>query len=237
MTLSKSLRLESVMILAAGRGERMRPLTDTIPKPLLPVAGKPLVEHHIERLVAAGFKHVVLNTAHLGRQIEDCLGDGSRFGIEIDYSREGEGRALETGGGIFRALPVLRGQVFAVINGDVWSDYDLAQLHQRAATLRHTDLAHLVMVDNPEHNPGGDFCLNDERLTDSGCRDRLTFSGISAFHKDFFKDAPGGAFPLAPMLRDAMMRQRVSGEHFTGLWVDVGTPQRLQMIENLQQAV
>jgi len=228
--------VKSAMILAAGRGERMRPLTDRVPKPLLMVGDKPLVEHHILRLINAGFDHIVLNTAHLGEQIEACLGDGSRFGIDIDYSREGQGQALETDGGIYKALDLLRGEVFAVINGDVWSDFDLGRLNLNPLFNQKALAAHLVMVKNPEHNTAGDFCLVKGRVAVDGCNERLTFSGMSLFHRDFFKKAKGGAFPLAPMLRDAMGQKQVSGELHDGLWVDVGTPERLEMVNNMLEA-
>lgn len=220
------------MILAAGRGERMRPLTDHTPKPLLDVDGKPLIVHHIERLAAAGFRRLVINHAHLGRLIEDALGDGSRWGVEIRYSPEG--KALETGGGIFKALPLLGSGPFLVVNGDVWTDVDFAQLR-----MAEGQLAHLVLVDNPPHNPSGDFALNDGRLLPEGspC---YTFSGIGIYHPELFRDCLPGAFPLAPMLRAAMDQGLVSGEHHGGHWVDIGTPERLQALDrmlNLETAV
>jgi MurNAc alpha-1-phosphate uridylyltransferase len=224
--------LTSVIILAAGRGERMRPLTDVTPKPLLPVAGKPLIEHHIEKLAGAGFRKIVINTAHLGDQIETMVGDGSRFGVQIDYSREGQGKALETGGGIFRALPLLEGKAFAVVNGDVWTDYTFNNLHKHARLAEQGLTAHLVLVDNPPHHLNGDFCLQDQRLV-SDCDQRLTFSGISVFHRDFFRDSRPGAFPLAPMLFDTIACGQISGEHHRGRWIDVGTPQRLAQLDKL----
>ena len=215
-------RVPSVaMILAAGRGERMRPLTDHTPKPLLPVAGKPLIVWHIERLARAGFVRVVINHAHLGQQIEAALGDGSTWGVDIHYSAEGEGQALETGGGIFNALPLLGDTAFVVVNGDVWCDIDPAGLQ-----LAEGDLAQLVLVDNPSHNPGGDFSLHDGRVSDDGSQ-RLTFSGIGLYHPALFAGCTAGAFPLAPLLRDAMRANRVGGLHHVGEWVDVGTPERL----------
>jgi len=208
------------MILAAGRGERMRPLTDCTPKPLLPVAGRPLIEYHIEALVKAGFKELVINHAHLGEQIEVALGDGQRWGINILYSPELAG-ALETGGGIFNALPLLGDAPFVVINGDVWTDYDLNHL----AIPKHK-LAHLVLVNNPEHHPDGDFSLSKDGLcSDDG--KRLTFSGIGVYQSALFADCQSGSFPLAPILKRAMAQGKVSGEYYAGKWVDVGTPQRL----------
>jgi len=213
------------MILAAGRGERMRPLTDETPKPLLPVGGRPLIVWQIERLARAGIRDLVINHAHLGQMIETALGDGAAWGVRIRYSAEGEGRALETGGGIFRALPLLGDGPFLVVNGDIWSDIDLAGLE-----LAEGDLAHLVMVDNPPHHPAGDFHLAGDRLYAEG-EPRLTFSGIGVYRRGLFADCQPGAFPLAPLLRTAMHLGRVGGVHHTGQWVDVGTPQRLVEIE------
>ena len=209
------------MILAAGRGERMRPLTDHTPKPLLEVAGKPLIVWHIERLAAAGIRDLVINHAHLGAQIEQRLGDGSAWQVRIRYSAEGEGRALETGGGIFRALPLLGEAPFLVVNADVWCDLDFA-----VPWLAGDDLAHLVLVDNPAHNPDGDFALAGDRVQREG-RSRLTFSGIGVYRAALFSGCSPGAFPLAPLLREAMDAGRVSGMHHRGQWSDIGTPQRL----------
>jgi MurNAc alpha-1-phosphate uridylyltransferase len=209
------------MILAAGRGERMRPLTDQTPKPLLKVCGKPLIQYHIEALRDAGFRELVVNHAHLGNQIVERLGDGAQFGVHIDYSAEAEG-ALETGGGIKQALPLLGEQPFLVINGDIWTDYPYQQLYREPE-----GLAHLVLIDNPPHHPEGDFQLNGRRLTVEGNR-KLTFSGIGLYQPDLFADSPDGAFPLAPLLRGAMQAGQVSGEYFQGRWLDIGTPQRLE---------
>lgn len=211
------------MILAAGRGERMRPLTDHTPKPLLPVAGRPLIVWHIERLARAGIRDLVVNHAHLGEQIESRLGDGATWGVRIRYSAEGT--ALETGGGIFHALPLLDGRPFLVINGDVWSDIDLGALRIASA-----DLAHLVMVENPAHHPLGDFRLSGGRLYAEG-EPRLTFGGVGVYRRGLFDGCTPGAFPLAPLLRSAMRAGRVGGELHRGQWVDVGTPQRLAEIE------
>lgn len=210
------------MILAAGRGERMRPLTDHTPKPLLLVGGKPLIVWHIERLVASGIRHLVINHAHLGEQIERALGDGSQWDAQIRYSPEGEGQALETGGGIHRALPMLGDDPFLVVNGDVWVNVDYAEL-----TLRASCLAHLVLVENPSHNPDGDFHLDPHGLVLAEGSPRLTFSGVGVYHPALFADCLPGAFPLAPLLRQAMQAGRVSGQHYDGAWVDVGTPARL----------
>ncbi len=213
------------MILAAGRGERMRPLTDTTPKPLLKVAGKALIEYHIEALVRAGVRHLVVNHAHLGKQLVDFLGDGGRWGVSIAFSAEPDG-ALETGGGIYRALPLLGGGPFWVVNGDVWTDYPFASVSMSADTL-----AHLVMVNNPPHHQQGDFLLDHARLRSNGVGARLTFSGIGLYRPELFAACPDGAFPLAPLLRQAMAGGKVSGEHYAGRWLDIGTPQRLQDLD------
>jgi len=217
------------MILAAGRGERMRPLTDHTPKPLLQVGGRALIEYHLNAVAAAGITEVVINHAHLGEQIEAVLGDGHHYGVTISYSHERE--ALETGGGIFKALPLL-GDTFLVVNGDIWCDYDYTQLPRELS-----GLAHLLLVDNPEHNPEGDFVLTDGVVSSSG-GDRLTFSGIGLYRAELFAGCEAGAFPLAPMLREAMGRGMVSGEFYGGRWVDVGTPQRLAELDRaLRSAV
>ncbi|MEA2079028.1 MAG: nucleotidyltransferase family protein, partial [Pseudomonadota bacterium] len=181
------------MILAAGRGERMRPLTDQTPKPLLEIGGKPLLQYHIEALRDAGFRELVVNHAHLGDQIVERLGDGAQFGVHIDYSAEAEG-ALETGGGIKRALPLLGEQPFLVINGDIWTDYPYQHLCREPE-----GLAHLVLIVNPPHHPDGDFQLDGRRVT-AGGKEKLTFSGIGLYQPDLFADSPNGAFPLAPLL-------------------------------------
>ncbi|KHD07564.1 mannose-1-phosphate guanylyltransferase [Candidatus Thiomargarita nelsonii] len=214
------------MILAAGRGERMRPLTDSIPKPLLKVGGQCLIEYHIKRLVMAGLREIVINHAHLGEQIEQTLGNGQTYGADLRYSPEGI--ALETGGGIYKALPLLGKAPFLVINGDVWCDYPLNQLCHHSLT----GLAHLILVNNPAHHPKGDFCLINNRISQNGTP-RLTFSGIGLYHPDLFKDCQAGAFPLAPLLIKAMQAGLVSGEHYQGEWIDVGTPDRLERLEQM----
>jgi MurNAc alpha-1-phosphate uridylyltransferase len=219
------------MILAAGRGERMRPLTDTTPKPLLRIGGQTLIEHHIHALVRAGITELVINHAHLGEQIAHALGDGSAYGVAIQYSPEGEA-ALETGGGIFKALPLLGEAPFLVVNADIWTDFDYAGLPQDIDAL-----AHLVMVDNPPQHPGGDFSLSEGRLSRQGPA-MLTYSGMGIYRPELFADCTPGAFPLAPLLRAAMDEGRVTGEHFTGSWFDIGTPERLadvnEVVINLQ---
>ena len=213
------------MILAAGRGERMRPLTDRTPKALLRVGGQTLIEHHIHALVRAGITELVINHAHLGEQIVRALGDGAAYGVAIRYSPE-TGAALETGGGIFNALPLLGAAPFLVVNADIWTDYDFTGLP------RDIDgLAHLVMVDNPPQHPGGDFSLSAGRLAQRGPA-MLTFSGIGVYRPALFEGCAGGAFPLAPVLRQAMDAGQVSGEHYTGRWYDIGTPQRLAQISD-----
>ena len=221
----------SAMILAAGRGERMRPLTDHTPKPLLPVGGKPLIVWHIERLVAAGFDRIVINHAHLGAEIEAALGDGSRWNAAIAYSREDE--ALETAGGIATALPLIEGAAFPVVNGDVYCEFGFARLRAVCEALATgADLAHLVLVDNPEHHPNGDFALDTGRVHLMPHPSRLTFSGIGVYRRELFAaTAPGARAPLAPLLRAAIADNRVGGERFPGLWVDVGTPERLRQLD------
>ena len=213
-----------VMILAAGRGERMRPLSDTVPKPLLEAGGKPLIVHLIERLGRAGFHDLVINHSHLGEQIERYLGDGGRHGARIRYSHEAGG-GLETGGGIFKALPLIDTDPFVVINGDIWTDFPFGRLPTRLE-----GLAHLVLVDNPPQHPQGDFALRDGRVYADG-EARLTFSGIGVYARELFADCRPGKFPLAPLLRAAMARTQVSGELYTGDWRDVGTPQRLEELD------
>lgn len=223
------------MLLAAGRGERMRALTDHTPKPLLEAGGKALIVWHIERLVNAGIVELVINHAHLGVQIEAALGDGSRFGAHIRYSPEVY--ALETAGGIGNALHLLGGEPFAVINSDIFCDYDYARLPGWARTLQaNQDMAHLVLVDNPPHHPDGDFCLEGVRIRNSACgipqSAVLTFSGIGIYRPALFEDIPrGGVAPLAPLLRAQITLGRVSGEHHGGLWMDVGTPERLTELD------
>lgn len=213
------------MILAAGRGERMRPLTDHTPKPLLKAGGRALIEYHIGHLVAAGITDLVINHAHLGDQIEAALGDGSRYGATIRYSDEGT--ALETAGGIFKALPLLGDEPFVVVNGDVWSDYPFAHLPEGIS-----GLAHLVLVDNPPQHPNGDFALIGGHVAAEG-EEKLTFSGISILSPKLFDGCSPGAFPLAPLLRQAMAKGLVSGEHYRGRWFDIGTPQRLQQLDDM----
>ena len=218
------------MILAAGRGERMRPLTDHCPKPLLPAADKPLIVYHLERLAAAGFRDIVINHAHLGEQLVAALGDGTRWGLSITWSPEPVG-ALETAGGIVRALAHLNDGndgPFLVINGDIYCDWPI---HPHA--LANNDQAHLVLVDNPPQHPTGDFVLTDDRVSDkSDSASTHTFAGIGFYRPSLFQNLVAGeAAKLAPLLRAAMTQGRVSGEHHTGRWEDVGTPERLALLD------
>ncbi len=211
------------VILAAGRGERLRPLTDHIPKPMIEVGGKPLLDHHLAALAAAGITRCVVNVAHLGDQIEAHLSRSPCFGIEVIISREPPG-ALETGGGLRQALTLLAPAPFMVLNGDILCDFDLQRLCGRPQ-----GLAHLVLVSNPPANPGGDFCLNGEHVSNAPAP-RLTFSGIGVYLPALFDDAPAEArFPLTPLLRRAADRGLVSGEQHGGRWFDIGTPERLAL--------
>jgi MurNAc alpha-1-phosphate uridylyltransferase len=208
------------MILAAGRGERMRPLTDRVPKPLLEVHGKPLIQYHIEKLAHAGISRIVINLAWLGSMIRDRLKDGSEFGVRIEYSEESPS-ALETAGGIFRALPLLGAAPFLVMNGDIFTDYPVA--HAALAPGRD---AHVVLVPNPPQHAGGDFGLEHGVALPSAPL-RYTFSGVAVYRPQFFADCVDGAFPLKPLLLRSMSAQRCSAELYTGIWEDVGTPERL----------
>lgn len=208
----------TAMILAAGLGSRMRPLTDNRPKPLLEVGGKALIVWHIERLKQAGFTDIVINVAYLGYQIMEYLGDGSKFGVNIVFSDEQNEGALETAGGIVKALPNLS-ETFLVVNGDVWTEYDF----QSNFNLDEAILAHLILVPNPKHNLKGDFLL-------SGTVQKYTFSGIGYYRKEMFKHLNYGKAPLAPLLFDAIEDQKLTTELYQGEWYDIGTPERLQML-------
>jgi MurNAc alpha-1-phosphate uridylyltransferase len=218
------------MILAAGRGERMRPLTDTTPKPLLRAGGKPLIVWLIERLVRAGVRELIVNVSHLGRLIETELGNGSAFGAHIDYSHETE--PLETAGGIAWALPLLGAGPFMVVNSDVYSDYDFSALARCAPQLTAQGrLAHMVMVDNPAHHPVGDFCLKGDVLSRDGAP-RLTFSGYGLYHPALFGlIVRGEKKQLTSVLEQPMAEGRITGEHYRGWWSDIGTPQRLAELD------
>lgn len=220
------------MILAAGRGERMRPLTDVCPKPLLEVGGKPLIVWHIERLALAGFHDIVINHAHLGSLIEAALGTGRTWGVQIQYSPERE--ALETAGGIAQALGLLGDAPFLVVNGDVFCDLDFRGFAARALTRMTTRgaYAHLALVPNPAHHTAGDFALSAEGAVTSEGEARLTFSGVGVYRPELFAGiVPGERAKLAPILRDAIAANRVSGELLDGRWIDVGTPERLRELD------
>lgn len=212
------------MLLAAGRGERMRPLTDSLPKPLVPVAGKPLIGYHLEALARAGIREVVINLSWLGPQLRAALGDGAAYGLSLTYSDEGP-VPLETGGGIFRALPLLGPGPFLVVNADIWTDIDFGTL-----ALEPGALAHLVLVANPDHNPRGDFGLDGDRVVnrDTG---RHTYSGVGVYGSEFFAGCTAGRFPLLPLLNRAIDAERVRGELHRGAWSDVGTAARLAALE------
>lgn len=212
------------MILAAGKGQRMRPLTEHMPKALLEVGGKSLIRYQIDRLVEAGVTEIAINHAEHGGQIESVLGDGKQFGASIRYSGEGT-EALETGGGILKALPLLGRGPFIVVNADVWSDFPYARLKKPPEAL-----AHLVLVDNPRHHLGGDFALVRGRVSLTGWP-KLTFSGIGVYRSELFDDCQPGRFTLSAVLRRAISRGLVSGEHHRGFWMDIGTPERLTELQ------
>lgn len=215
------------MILAAGRGERMRPLTDHTPKPLLPAAGKPLIEHTIVQLVAGGFTEIIINHAHLGFQIEERLGDGEHLGAIIHYSPEGE-QALETAGGIINALPLLGTEPFLVVNGDIATDFPFASLRHQAV-----GLAHLVLVVNPPHHPHGDFALDGSGWVREDGGEKFTFSGVGVYRPELFDGLDPGIRKLAPILHQAMAVKQVTGQVHAGFWMDIGTPERLSALDAL----
>lgn len=226
--------MRRAMILAAGRGERLRPLTDDIPKPLIPVAGKPLIVYHLENLASMGITDIVINVSHQAKKIQDSLGSGDAFGVNIHYSIEPETGGLETGGGIFKALPLLGEEPFIVVSGDVWTDYPFAKL------LRPLDkLAHLVLVDNPWHHPQGDFYLSEQGLMkniEGGVTTR-NFAGIGLYHPKLFAHCKPGIFPLAPLLKEAINQQMISGEYYSGRWVNVGTLKCLNEAQTLAMQI
>lgn len=215
------------MILAAGRGERMRPLTDHTPKPLLKAAGKPLIEYTIEALVTAGISDIVINLAHLGKQIQSHLEDGSRYQANILYSDEGE-TGLETAGGIKKALPLLGDKPFLVVNGDISCDFPLQNLINKDC-----DLAHLVLVNNPPHHTAGDFSLDSQAIVSAEGFPKYTYSGIGLYHPDLFANLEQGKSALAPLLKNAMQEKRITGELHQGFWMDIGTPERLDELNIL----
>ncbi len=232
MSRISSPTIPKAFILAAGRGERMRPLTDHTPKPLLAVGGKSLIEYHLLALAQAGIREVVINLGWLGAQIRDTLGDGAAYGLSIAYSDEGW-PALETGGGIHHALPLLGPAPFLVLNGDVYCDYPLTELRRCAEQLPPQDRAHVLLVPNPEHHPDGDFAMNAQRVVEpaAALSSKFTFSGISVLRPELFAGRSSGAFGLAPLLRAAAAQQQVGATLHRGLWSDVGTTQRLAALE------
>lgn len=211
------------MVLAAGRGERLRPLTDRMPKPLLVVRGKPLIAWHLEALARAGVREVVINLSWLGDSIRNTVGTGERYGLQVQYSQEPAG-ALEVGGGIFQALPLLGTAPFIVVNGDTYTELDFARLSAAPGAL-----AHLVLVPNPVHHPRGDFAFQGGKVLESG-EPRYTYSGIGVYHPELFAQCAAGRFPLLPLLRAAIAARRLSGELYAGLWTDVGTAERLEVL-------
>ncbi len=216
------------MILAAGRGERMRPLTDKMPKSMLEVNGKPLIQYHVENLVQAGIVDIVINHAFFGEHIEAYLKDGKALGANIAYSAEGD-QPLETAGGIVKALPLLGDKPFVTVNADIWTDFPFQNLFggtNGQPNHQADHLTHIILVDNPEHNAKGDFALSDGKVINQG-QPMLTFSGISVFTPEFFKDCSSGSTPLVPILRQASSQGRLSGSHYKGRWQDIGTPERL----------
>jgi MurNAc alpha-1-phosphate uridylyltransferase len=218
------------MLLAAGRGERMRPVTDSLPKPLVPVAGRPLITWHLAALARAGIHEVVINLSWLGEQLRAALGDGSRYGVRISFSEEGP-VALETGGGIFRALPLLGPAPFLVVNADIWTDIDFARL-----ALDPGAHAHLVLIPNPPHHPRGDFGLEADLVVNRDS-DRFTYSGVGVYHPEFFAGCSGERFPLLPLLNRGIAARLVRGEVHRGQWCDVGTPERLANLEERVRAL
>jgi N-acetyl-alpha-D-muramate 1-phosphate uridylyltransferase len=213
------------MLLAAGRGERMRPLTDSCPKPLLKVAGKPLIQWHLERLAQAGIREVVINLSWLGDLIANALGDGSKYGLAIQYSRE-PWPPLETGGGLVQALPLLGEGPFLLVNGDVFTDMDFTRLR-----IAQGDVAQLVLVPNPEHHKTGDFWLNEQGRISTTGGERLTYSGVALLRPEFFAGATPGRFPLLPWLLRALDAGRLGGQRHSGVWLDIGTPERLAQLD------
>jgi MurNAc alpha-1-phosphate uridylyltransferase len=216
------------MVLAAGRGERMRPLTDDTPKPLLKAGGASLIEHRLKALADAGIRDCVINLAYRGRQIRETLGDGARLGLNLRYSDEGN-RPVETAGGIIQALPLLGEAPFILVNADIWTDFDFSTLPDAPA-----GLAHLVLVNNPGHHRAGDFALNNGRVSAEGTP-MLTYSGIGVYRPELFKGLAPGVRPLLPLLLDAIHRDRVGGLHYTGYWRDIGTPERLAELDRYLQ--
>lgn len=220
------------MVMAAGRGERLRPLTDTLPKPLAPVAGKPLIVYHLEALAKAGIRDVVINLSWLGDRIKDALGDGHDYGVRIRYSEEGP-VPLETAGGIFNALPLLGSEPFLVVNGDVWTDIDFGLL-----ALDDASEASIVLVPNPTHNSRGDFALDGDTVIDrDGASQSYTYSGVGMYRPEFFSGCSPGRFPLLPLLKRAIAARRLRGQLHQGEWCDVGSIERLRELDRRVRSI
>ncbi|WP_130620115.1 N-acetylmuramate alpha-1-phosphate uridylyltransferase MurU [Dyella amyloliquefaciens] len=217
--------MRHALIFAAGLGERMRPLTDRTPKPLLPVGGKPLIEWHLEKLAAIDVRYVVINTSHLADQFPDALGDGSRWGLRIRYAYEGP-TPLETGGGMLNALPLLGPEPFIAVSADIYSDYDYAAL-----PLQPAGLAHLVMVPNPDWHAAGDFVLNDSQLSEDGEGQRLTFGNIGVYRPEFMQGQAPGRFKLLPLYQQTMRARQLGGERYDGFWRNLGNPAQLNELD------
>jgi len=213
------------MILAAGRGSRMRPLTDKKPKPLLEVGGKPLIVWHIEKLKEAGFEEIIINIAWLGDQIPKALGEGSKYGVKLVYSDEQQIGGLETAGGIIKALPLLGDEPFLVINGDIWCDFTYSNI----SPLKKGDLAHLILTTNPDHHPDGDFSIQNERVSQTG-KSKYTFTGIAYYHPKMFSGLVETKLPLLPLFIEAIEKDKITGELHKGKWLDIGTPERLKLL-------
>ena len=217
--------MRHALVFAAGLGERMRPLTDRTPKPLLPVGGKPLIEWHLEKLAAIDVRYVVINTSHLAEQFPEALGDGSRWGLRIRYAYEGP-TPLETGGGMLNALPLLGPEPFIAVSADIYSDYDYAAL-----PLQPEGLAHLVMVPNPDWHPAGDFVLDGDRLGEDGAGQRLTFGNIGVYRPQFLQGHAPGRFKLLPLYQQAMRARQLGGERYDGFWRNLGNPAQLAELD------
>lgn len=218
------------MILSAGRGERLRPLTDIIPKPLVPVNGKPLIVYHLEKLAKNGFKEVIINTAYLGEKIQEALGDGEKFGLKIIYSLEKD-NVLETGGGIYHALPLLGNAPFITINSDIFTDFNFADL--ASIKLPANIIAHLILAPNSKYHPNGDFSLDSgNSLISNNSPKPYTATGITLYHPEFFEGLQAGKYSVTPLWRQYADQGKISGSVFHGIWHDVGTLEKLKELEN-----
>lgn len=228
--MNSSIANTTIVLLAAGHGKRMFPLTQHTPKPLLKVGKLTLIEHHLARISEMGFKHVVINTAYLAEQFPQTLGDGQRYGLNIEYSDESDTGALETAGGLKKALPLIRSDSFITINADIWTDYDFSQL-----LTTPVKQAKLVLVDNPKHNPKGDFHLHSDGTLSNKGNNMLTFSGIATYQKNIFDHLDEGKQALAPVFRKLISQEKLEGIKHKGEWLDIGTPDRLQQLQQAQR--